>query len=667
MVPLFKRPTLSLIALLVSAPVEAGNVPDSFWENYCVSAPTLEEKEKWSCHMGTGAACEIVPTLQYEYTAEPWMIQFGMPAKYPVYLPVDYFQTRPMPDNATRVSSEPVLAIGAVDASGNPLKDDGLSDTDIVTVSKDPVYIPIAHIKPILNFPSGYLDEIVEKVDSSGQVVKVIKTARAQFEEDARHIWFDAFQAGDYWPAELKEHLIYLTYWVPSTDRIQTPGAQFEAGYVWVRYGNDSNGDPIYTYNLWSKDDLVRAQVSKLQSTSGGCQSFIPFAVHVVMDTEALVNSGQILDSDTIRAGAQAPGMIQEPYGIVNIDNSSLTPPIAPTPEEPYPSAYSESLVAHELGHAALNLMDEYIEEELGNVNDLNFVDPYLVLTDESGQQVPMPLHKINLSEILVANGTENSRNSNIPPPVSYRTADQIDYISRFRLQGAFWSAGVYRYDERISNFDRIVENLMDESQSPRLSPPQQRALNLAFGGDPFNGQAAPHPHLDPLYKFRANDRIQARSPENGGTTVGGITKLLLFDEDKNHHFHPTKNYRVYIQWYCPMISVGCPYFGWNHANYDVSPTKTLLVLDDQKFLLEQGGKIVDGFCSLINLIPLVKCESNGLTGIEQLLPTNKVLVPYQLVEFPTPVVGIPYYWTFSSNALFGTSSTEWSSFTRIQ
>jgi hypothetical protein len=74
-----------------------------------------------------------------------------------------------------------------------------------------------------------------------------------------------------------------------------------------------------------------------------------------------------------------------------------------------------------------------------------------------------------------------------------------------------------------------------DDGFSFAHSPSQQQLIDTVFGAPPY----------------RANDRLRNAGPKDGWPgALGPTPTVLMFDGDKNHHFHPTRRYTVQVGWY---------------------------------------------------------------------------------------------------------------------
>ncbi len=120
------------------------------------------------------------------------------------------------------------------------------------------------------------------------------------------------------------------------------------------------------------------------------------------------------------------------------------------------------------------------------------------------------------------------------------------------RLATTLWSSGYpsqyYAYEGGMffgrGTWHQAGSNLMngnnvmrgwDDGFAYAHSPSQQQVVDNAFDGG----------------IRRPNDRLRNAGPRNGWPLAfGSATHVMLFDADKNHHFHPTQYYSVQVGWY---------------------------------------------------------------------------------------------------------------------
>ena len=159
----------------------------------------------------------------------------------------------------------------------------------------------------------------------------------------------------------------------------------------------------------------------------------------------------------------------------------------------------------------------------------------------------------------------------------------------------------------------------------------------------------------------RPNDRLRNAGPMDGWPAgMGDSVRLLLFDADKNHQFHPTTSYDVQIGWYEGDR--------WMTVQKSVTPDDRTLSLDSSK-LYGMTQTVQDVLC----MIGVDEIQSGGgnfnlceLTVDEMadaFLPTFQWPLPYQDVKMPTPNTFTRYYWRFrTNNGTYASGWTGWSS-----
>lgn len=580
-----KKFNVLLLNLVISSPICAGILPDSF----CSDKYT--ERDLWTCELGNGLDCTEVNVV----------VDHVIDTGYS-YDNITVYRLATASDNP----ADFIPAIESRDDTGNPF------------------YIPTSDFKQIVIFSAGYPDVVDPLLNKYGTSV-----GKELFELETKNLWLEpakvpsSSKLKNNWMKTQQNKLMYLTHWLRGNP-IARQGAVFEAGYVWMPVR-----EPAGIYRLWVNDRLVEA---KVQSLDDFCTKLKPFAVTVVLDTEAAIRSGEIPGPKNVTDAASVPGLTKRPYGVARISNTKLNDDSTTIENDAW------WIGPHELGHAALNLADEYIEIPFLNAHILDLLDPYLILM-ENGVRSPINLQYIDLSEILIGNGLDNiSLQKYASDRNAHNWNSSVDYLQ----EGAYFEKGVFRFLDTNSPVNLAGErvNLMSHVSAGYETPELARVVDTAFNG--FSG--------------RLNDRIINAGPPSGSITTTDTTRVLLRDADKNHHFHPTQEYWVNVVWPEPCPSAENPADSCTQPQNNltvkstwitVTPTKIVLSLDSYP-AIEALGKTVDDICNYINSYTIYDCYSAALTS-GGFLPMTEAHIPYQSVEIPTPTVGQDYYWSFGT------------------
>ncbi|HEY5951971.1 MAG TPA: hypothetical protein VIV40_41025 [Kofleriaceae bacterium] len=453
------------------------------------------------------------------------------------------------------------------------------------------------------------------------------------FEEQDRGAFFADFDtlvrglgaSGNAWSAQKRDQLLYVGYFVASDPL--GPTAAF-GGYVAAH--------PVRGYALSLHNDAVYAKVESIRTSE--LPALRPLAVAVLYNTFA----------PDITDNATPASMTGRSYGVAKLTRGDV------------PSPY---IGPHELGHASLNFLDEYVEKgfESLNVHSLDIATP---LIDFDGtwsgalQSIGnlFGVYDYNISEILAANGNANISLSSMPSTVSSPgQAQSYPYEG-----GLLFGRGTYHMaGSNLMNNDYVMR-AGDDAFAYAHSPEQQQIIETAFGGT----------------AGRANDRLRNAGPINGWPLVfGSTTHVMLYDGDKNNEFHPTQYYVVQLGWWerkWYIVWAGfVPYWTyvdvWKTAQKNVYPTARYVDIKATSLY---------GFA---NLMQVVMCsvgvtEVDGVKTCEQsfsemsysALPTFKLKTPYEETDVPASQWFTTYWWRFSTwNGTKQSGWTGWSSFYR--
>jgi hypothetical protein len=294
----------------------------------------------------------------------------------------------------------------------------------------------------------------------------------------------------------------------------------------------------------------------------------------------------------------------------------------------------------HELAHAALNFLDEYVEDGFENlsIRQLDVLSPSVFF----GLSLPFDTYDYNISEILAGNGPINLATR--PDVTTVETPGTKPQVYEHE-GGLFFGRGT---------FHAAGDNLMHANAFQRgggdgfaydHSGAQWEFINAAFGEAPY----------------RANDRLKNAGPRDGWPSAESSVDLLLYDADKNNSLFPTKEYVVQVGWY----EAGNPTL--HVVSHSFSPQKRVADLPFPGYRTEEL------------LLLQVACRagmtelSSQLAGLEVCdrqnsgqFTTLRFYVPYEIVTIPAPQPNTQYWWRFRTDNGHQTSGwTGWSSFYR--
>jgi hypothetical protein len=478
--------------------------------------------------------------------------------------------------------------------------------------------------------------------DMANPAYKQILLLPAGFAEAERSTFFSEFdrmvdlmsnQAGTAWSAQQKAKLLYIGYFVAGGP-INSATAAFQAKIP---------PHPVRGFATSLDQDAVYAKVGEIQRSLTHLR---PLGVGV------LFNSFQT----GVTANASPPSFVKKPYGIGKWTRHDLNDR----------GAY---LPAHELAHAGLNLLDEYVEAGFENmsIRSIDVATP-LVAFDWTWGGLGTALgdlfdvYDINISETLAHNGNDNISLYRYPATVDTPGFSKEVYEYE---GGMFFGRGTWHdQGNNLMNSGR-VKRASDDDFAFAHSASQSRVVSTIF----VTGQAG-----------RANDRLRNAGPKNGWPlSFGSTTRVMLFDADKNNHFHPTDQYSVQVGWYerewkaCWWGPFPYPCYTdhWKTAEKAVTPTRKSLdfKLSSAFGLLSLAQNVL---CAVgVNELPMNGktfriCEES-LTGVaDNFLPTVKFYLPYQDVTVPASQWMTTYYWRFRAhNNRAWSGWTGWSSFFR--
>ena len=441
-------------------------------------------------------------------------------------------------------------------------------------------------------------------------------------------------QAGNVWSVQERDRLLFVGYFVAG-GALGAPDAAFGASIA---------RHPIRGYATSLSQAAVYAKIDSIKTNE--IHGLAPFTAGV------LFNSFQT----PVTANAAPPSFVQRAFGVAKFTRADLNER----------GAY---ITTHELAHAGLNFLDEYVEsgfEDL-NMRQIDVATPLALFDWTWGGFINaisdlLGVYDYNISEILAANGNDNIALSSWPA-----TVWTPGYGSEYYAWegGMFFGRGTYHMSgDNLMNGNTVVRGDGDRFAFAH-SGSQQRVVNQAFWGG----------------AGRPNDRLRNAGPKNGWPlALGSSTHVMLYDGDKNHHLQPTRSYSVQVGWYdrvwktCWAGFVPYPCYDdvWRTAQNTAFPStrQINLKLSSLYGLANLAQQLT---CAVgINEIPksdggtIRLCDQDLSTLANQFLPTITFAVPYQDVEVPASQWFTTYWWRFSSNNGYVQSGwTGWSSFYR--
>jgi len=357
---------------------------------------------------------------------------------------------------------------------------------------------------------------------------------------------------------------------------------------------------------------------------------------------------------ERVTANASPPTFIDRTYGVARMTRGDL--------EGSY-------IASHELAHAALNFVDEYIEPGFQgmNISLLNLLTPMAIFNGtwagfKTGMSDLFGVFNWKISEILAANGTDNVDITQDPSRVV--TAGYEPNAYEFE-GGMFFGRGT---------FHDTGENLMNSVDQP--------VPGNGFGWAHSESQWSVLKQVfeQPARAFRPNDRIRNAGPWNGWPfETGKKGAVFLFDADKEHRWHPTQSYEIQVGWherrwekcYAGKLPYPCVKKEWVTVQKSVRPERIEVDLPSSRLAgtLRVIQKVA---CKLgIKKIPVGGekfdlCTMTIDEVADAFLPTLRFPAPYQTVEIPMEQLFTTFYWRFRTvNGSWESGWTGWSKISR--
>lgn len=456
---------------------------------------------------------------------------------------------------------------------------------------------------------------------------------RAAFWTELDALYQKASNAGSAWTTQKRNQLLYVGYFVAG-GALNTSGAAF---------GGSVAAHPIRAYALSMSNAALFTQIDAIRASA--IPELKPMGVGVLFNTF----------QDGITASTLLPSASPRPYGVSRFTRQQLAK-----------SAYTAT---HELAHAALNFLDEYVEDglESTNIRVLDALTLLLLFDGSWGGFVAaisdmFGVYDYNLSEILANNGNVNVSLSAYPATVYTPGHARQNFVYEGGM--SFGRGTFHMATNNLMNGGAVMRG-PDDDFAYAHSPAQQQVIETAFGAG----------------AQRPNDRLRTAGPKNGWPLVyGSTTTVMMFDGDKLNHFHPTQRYTVEVGWYernwktCWSGVVPYPCYDdvWTTAQKAVYPSARSLDLKWSS-LSSLGSLAQQTFCALgVTEIPkpdgtpFKVCETDVNTVAGVFLPTQSLRVPYQTTTVPASQWQSTYYWRFKTwNGTVESGWTGWSSFYR--
>lgn len=453
---------------------------------------------------------------------------------------------------------------------------------------------------------------------------------RAQFWTDFHTIRGQMANAGTTWSTQKRGQILWIGYFIPGA--ALGPSSNF---------GADIAPHPVRGLALTLSNQAVYDKIAQIQSTSMG--SMRPMGVLVLFNA---------VPTDKVTANAAPPSFTGKAFGVAKMTRADI--------DTPY-------IATHELAHASLNFLDEYVEsgmEDL-NIHSLDVLTP-LVYFDGSWSSAIRAINNLignygyRISDVLAGAGNVNIATTSVPSTVY----SPISGPQRFDYEGGmFFGRGTFHaVGDNLMNGSHVVRGPGDGFAYAH-SPPQQMQIETAFGAG----------------AYRANDRLMNIGPMDGWPlSFGATTHVMWYDGDKLNHAHPTQVYVTevgwwerdwYTAWWGPF-----PYPAYN----DVWKTA-------QKYVWPQTHTVnlaASSLYGLANLAQGVICEAGIITEIggfrlcdqsldqvsAAFIPTlnMRFFTPYEESDVPASQWFTTYWWhTATWNGTTYSGWTGWSSFYR--
>jgi hypothetical protein len=418
--------------------------------------------------------------------------------------------------------------------------------------------------------------------------------------------------------AKYAGQLLYIPVWVPGGP-LGSQQSSFKASVV---------DHPVRGRAL----TVDQAEVMRVTDRLIRTESFDPWSTAVLFNTH-----------EEVTANAAPPAWIKRNYGIARFTLANLESDYVPT---------------HEIAHASLNFLDEYIESGFQDtrIQAFDVLSPLLLFngTKEGrsrGWKDLWKTHDFRVSDILAANGNENIDVSRYPSRV--QTEGYAPNPYEFE-GGMFFGKGTW-HDEGDNLMNSHWNPLPGNGFAYAHSRSQQEVIRQVFE--------------TPLQAPRPNDRIRNAGPDSGKIKwAGKAVEFFVFDADKNHRYHPTLAYEVQLGWWEkgegqdePRFRAVEKRFPSTPISVELHPSRAMglgkvlqkIVCEVTSGEFEYGGDVFDA-C----VLPLEKI-------VDAFVPTWSFPAPYQALEWTLPERFETYYWRFRTDN--GTWKSGWTGWSKIK
>ncbi|MCC6807682.1 MAG: hypothetical protein IT381_09680 [Deltaproteobacteria bacterium] len=530
------------------------------------------------------------------------------------------------------------LAFSAAPATASPA---GTISTSTSTTTVNPGALPPPTLPWRCRRWNGTTCNAADRQNTANKQLMILGSGFAAADESAYWSTFDrvinlmtqSASAGTTWSVQKRDQLLFIGYFIPST-AIGTKTALFGASLP---------KHPIRGYATSLDQSAV---YKKVQDLTAEISYLKPIGVAVVF------NSFQ----DGVTANAAPPTVIGKPFGvakwqIIDLDQRGAYLPV------------------HELGHASMNFLDEYVEKGFDDLNiaQLDVLTPLALLDGTWGGILNtiadiFGVYDMRISEILANNGSDNIATRSIPATVDTPGFAKESYKYE---GGMFFGRGTWHMaGANVMNGNRVQRG-PDDIFGFSHSPAQNAVVQEAFG-------ATPH---------RPNDRLRNTGPTNGWpSALGSETKVMIFDGDKLHHFHPTRTYTVQVGWWerewhtCwkwDVFPYPCSTDTWRVAEKTAWAAERKIELKATAAYglasLLQGAVCAFGIQEIKSGEGTIRlCDQSVAQLSSAFLPTIVFRLPYQEIKVPASQWFTKYYWRFhTDNGVHVSGNTGWSSFYR--
>jgi hypothetical protein len=467
--------------------------------------------------------------------------------------------------------------------------------------------------RQILVFPTGYLasEESVFWADFEQMIVQMARAGQEVY-------------SGKY-----RDQILYFGHFIAGGS-LGTPESLFR-GRI--------SSHPIRGKALTVRQNEVYAVTEELKVIT----QVEPIGVALIFNT-----------MERVTANASPPTFIDRTYGVARMTRGDLGGPY---------------IASHELAHAALNFVDEYIEAGFQgmNISILNLLSPMAIFNGtwagfKTGMSDLFGVFNWKISEILAANGTDNVDITSSPSRVVTEGYEPNAYEFE---GGMFFGRGTY-HDTGENLMNSVAQPVPGNGFGWAHSESQWSVLKQVFE--------------QPARAFRPNDRIRNAGPWNGWPfEMGKKGAVFLFDADKEHRWHPTQSYEVQVGWherrwekcYAGKLPYPCLKKEWVTVQKSVRPERIEVDLPSSRLAgtLRVVQKVA---CALgVKRIPVGGekfdlCTMTIDEVADAFLPTLRFPAPYQTVEIPMEQLFTTFYWRFRTvNGSWESGWTGWSKISR--